>query len=49
MCTIQIPPLFKLFKNQLEEKVDLMKLHFDYTMNGKGFADAKNDFFNRIL
>ena len=47
-CTIKIPYLFKIFTNQLREKVDLMELHFNYSMVGKGFAEAKNNFFDKI-
>lgn len=37
-----------LIKKLLLEKIDLMDLHFSYSMEGKGFNDAKNDFLDRI-
>jgi RNA binding exosome subunit len=39
----------KFTKKVIMEKVDLMELHFSYSMEGKGFNDAKQDFFNRII
>jgi hypothetical protein len=35
-------------KRILMEKIDLMDLHFNYSIEGKGFNDAKQDFFNLL-
>jgi len=42
-------PCLEMIKKLALEKIDLMDLHFKYSMEGKGFDDAKNDFFNRII
>ena len=44
----EIPTTLKIFTNLLKNKMIIIKLHFDYTINGKGFHDAKKDFNNRI-
>jgi hypothetical protein len=41
-------PHLKTLKNVLMEKIDLMELHFSYSVEGKGFNDAKKDFISRI-
>ena len=43
-----IPIMIKTFINLLGQKIDSMKLHFDYSIQGKGFDDAKHDFINLI-
>ena len=35
-------------KTILKEKIDIMDLHFSYSMEGKGFMDAKQDFLERV-
>jgi len=39
----------ELLLSTLKNDVDVMNLHFIYTMNGKGFEDAKKDYFNKCL
>jgi len=41
--------LFKLVKQLLIEKIDLIDLHFNYSPNMAGCIEAKNDFINRLL
>jgi tetratricopeptide (TPR) repeat protein len=43
-----VAPSLLLFSEVVNSKIDIMDLHFDYSMEGKGFIDAKNDFFDRI-
>ena len=42
-------PIFDFIKKIIGEKLDFYRLHFNYTIYGKGFEDAKNDFFNHII
>lgn len=42
------PSLLKIFIKLLKDKLDLMKLHFDYSEKGKGFQEAKQDFYDSI-
>lgn len=30
-------------------KIDMLQLHFDYTMEGKGYNEAKQDFLKRSI
>ena len=39
----------KLLFNSIKTEPDLMELHVKYSMNGKGFEEAKNDFLYSIL
>lgn len=34
--------IYRLIHNQ----IDMMKLHFDYTLNGKGYDDAERDYYS---
>ena len=43
-----LPTCFKLIKKLYNEKIDFIKLHFDYSLNGKGYNDAKNDFIKLL-
>ena len=43
-----IPQLLRTLINSLQYHVNIMKLHFEYTVNGKGFKEARNDFLNSI-
>ena len=38
-----------LLVSSLKETIDIMDLHFTYSVNGLGFDVAKQDFFNRCL
>ena len=40
---------FKFIKKLYNEKIDLMNLHFEYSMEGVGYVDAKNDFIKKLL
>jgi len=42
------PPYYNIIKNLLNEKIDLMELHFQYSQNGKGFEEAKQDFYEKM-
>lgn len=44
-----IPTSLEKFITSLKNKTTIVKLHFDYTINGSGFHDAKNDFHDRSL
>ncbi len=39
----------ELLKNMANDKLTLMDLHFKYSIRGKGYNDAKKDFFERCL
>ena len=43
-----IPTLLKVFINLYIQKIDIIELHFKYTVEGKGFNEAKEDFVNLI-
>jgi TPR repeat protein len=38
----------RLFNNLLHQNIDIVKLHFEYTINGKGYENAKQDFLNSV-
>jgi len=38
----------KMIYRLLKQQVDIMDLHFRYSINGLGFEEAKNDFFSHI-
>jgi len=44
----QLCTSLKLLLNAIHGQMDLMALHFEYTVHGKGFNEAKADFFNRL-
>ena len=44
----KLSPSFKFIKKLYNEKIDLMKLHFEYSLNNKGFEEAKKDFINLL-
>lgn len=41
-------PFLQSYYKLLKSKVDLMKLHFDYSEQGKGYHEAKKDFYDQI-
>ena len=41
---VSLKALLDVANNQL----DIMDLHFTYSIHGKGYYDAKNDFVNRV-
>lgn len=43
-----INPYLILIQSLLKEKVDILDLHFKYSVNGLGFEEAKNDFFGKV-
>lgn len=42
------PEFIKMIHRMIKTPIDIMKLHFDYTVHGKGYDEAKNDFFKNI-
>ena len=44
----ELPNGIKFIKNLLCHQIDIMKLHFEYTVNGKGYEEAKKDYINFI-
>ena len=44
-----IPISLKIFTTLLKNKMTIIKLHFDYAIDGQGFHDAKKDFDDRSL
>lgn len=44
-----IPTSLNTFINLLHQKIDLIELHFEYSMNGKGYDEAKKDFLKQIM
>ena len=44
----KLSPLLEIHLNVLNEKLSLIDLHFKYSIEGKGYSDAKSDFMNRI-
>jgi hypothetical protein len=43
-----MPNSMKIIKKLLVQQMDIMKLHFDYTIYGKGYEEAKLDFINLV-
>ena len=41
--------LLELLLNNLSYDTSIMNLHFTYTVNGKGFEDAKRDYFDKCV
>lgn len=41
-------PIIKAYYNLLKNQIDLIKLHFEYLENGKGYGEAKEDFIKKI-
>ena len=39
----------KLLLNTFKQKIELLDLHFKYSVNGLGYEDAKKDFINRCV
>lgn len=42
------PQIIKFTNKLLNTNIDIIKLHFEYSMEGKGFQEAKADFFNNL-
>lgn len=42
------PHIIKLLNKSLNSNIDNISLHFEYSMEGKGFKEAKEDFINNI-
>lgn len=42
------PLLIKMISKLYKSKIDLMDLHFNYTIHGKGYNEAKNDFIDLL-
>jgi TPR repeat protein len=43
-----VPTSLRICIGSMQHNIDIMKLHFEYTLNGKGYEDAKEDFINLI-
>jgi len=39
----------ELLLSMIKNKISILDLHFTYTMNGKGYEEAKTDYFNKCL
>ena len=44
----QLNMALKLLRKSLNTHIDLMKLHFKYSVNGKGYDEAKSDFLSKM-
>lgn len=44
----KLPKLLRTLTNLLKYNMDIMRLHFDYTVLGKGYDEAKKDFLDKI-
>ena len=42
-------PVLRLIQRLLKQKLDIMDLHFKYSLEGKGFQEAKEDFLNMVI
>ena len=42
-------PVLQLIHSLLRQKLDIIDLHFKYSLEGKGFQEAKDDFMSRVL
>jgi len=45
---IQIPTWLRILQSAIKENIEVLDLHFRYSLEGKGFDEAKNDFYERI-
>jgi tetratricopeptide (TPR) repeat protein len=45
---ITCPLSIKLLHNSLNEKINIIDLHFKYSLDGKGFDEARSDFISKI-
>lgn len=43
-----VPKILKTLINLLQYNINIMKLHFEYTVDGKGFNEARDDFIKSI-
>lgn len=44
-----LPTIMKILINQIKHHINIMDLHFKYSLNGKGFDDTKNEFLSLIV
>ena len=44
-----IPWILKMYINSIKNNIDLMELHFKYTINGLGYNDAKKDYLCKLI
>lgn len=42
------PKMILTLHKSLTCKIDMLQLHFDYTMEGKGYHEAKQDFLKKV-
>jgi hypothetical protein len=43
------PMYIKVIQRSLKQKVDMIELHFKYSLEGKGFEEAKSHFIKQII
>jgi TPR repeat protein len=44
-----ISSIIKILIKTIKYKINIIRLHFEYSLEGKGFEEAKNDFNNKII
>jgi TPR repeat protein len=47
--TDKIYPVIKILIETIKYKISITKLHFEYSLEGKGFKEAEEDFYNKII
>jgi len=45
---IKLPKIIQYYNKVYNSKINLLKLHFEYSLTGEGFSKAKLDFISRI-
>lgn len=46
--SVKMPFLLESYTKMIKYNLDMMKLHFEYTVNGLGYEDAKKDFILKV-
>jgi hypothetical protein len=44
-----IPPIVKILVETIKNKINFIKLHFEYSLGGEGFREAKNHFYDKVI
>jgi hypothetical protein len=44
-----IPFIVRILIESIKYKLDIAKLHFEYSLEGKGYKEAEEDFYNKII
>lgn len=42
------PEFIKMIHRMMKSQIDIMKLHFDYTVHGEGYEKAKSDYLDKL-